>query len=72
MAKKGFSAIEDALNQTGLPWEIRPGQRHKKVFLAGRMITVFSHNNRNADKGPDGVNHTLTIIKRAARSLRCS
>lgn len=41
--------IEDALRATGLPFEIRNGKKHKKVFLAGKLISVFSHGNSARD-----------------------
>lgn len=49
---KNLRRIKDALCRTGLPWEIKQGSRHKKIFLADKMIGVVCTNG-NASRGRD-------------------
>lgn len=39
---KAARAIEQALKESGLDYCIENGKNHKKVFLKGRLIGVFS------------------------------
>lgn len=32
-----------ALDATGLPWEVEIGKKHRKIRLAGRLVTVIPH-----------------------------
>lgn len=49
---KNMRRIRDVLCTTGLPWEIKQGGRHKKIFLAGKMIGVICTNG-NGSRGRD-------------------
>lgn len=59
-------AVRDALDATGLPWELRRGKRHQKIILDGRFVGILPH-----DCAPTGhqraLKATLTQIRRAAR-----
>ena len=36
--------LREALDATGLPWEVKNGGRHTKVMLDGRLVAVLSRN----------------------------
>ena len=38
--------LEKFLSQFDVPWEIVTGSRHRKVYVAGKMIGVISSGNR--------------------------
>lgn len=53
--------VRRILNSTGLPYEIRPGGKHNKVYLDGRCIAVISMcRNLTGDK-------PLGVLKRCVR-----
>ena len=60
-------AIISALKATGLPYEIKEGGKHEKIYLAGKFIGVMS-NAGNSGRGRDekGI---LCAIKRRLREL---
>ena len=70
MSKTITSVLRPLLEQTGLPWEIRQGTKHNKVFISGQLVTVFP--------GPDRQNSNVraqrnveAAIKRFARGAPC-
>lgn len=60
-------AIEAALRKTGLPYEIKNGSKHKKVFLAGKFILAICH---SPGRGRDAKHAEAAIAKRL-RELEC-
>jgi hypothetical protein len=42
--------LRTILDETGLPWEIRSGKKHFKVFVNDELVTVYSHNHRPSAK----------------------
>ena len=40
---KGLRRTVECLKATGLPYEVKPGGSHLKVYLAGKMIGVLSY-----------------------------
>lgn len=40
---KNQREIERMLKQAGLPYTIESGQKHRKLFVRGEMVLVFSH-----------------------------
>ena len=51
--------LKEAIDDTGLDWEIRNGSCHYKLFVGGHFTTVIAHGTRrDADK------RTLTAISR--------
>ena len=74
---KAERAIIAALKATGLPYEIKEGGKHEKIYLAGKFIGVMSNagkfigvmsNAGNSGRGRDekGI---LCAIKRRLREL---
>ena len=35
--------LREALEETGLPWEVVNGGKHHKVKLAGKLVGVYPH-----------------------------
>lgn len=61
--------IRDALDATGLPYEVKPGKRHYKVYLSGRMCTVFSLSGRKHSPGLSSCAAAVAAIRRCAREI---
>ena len=49
MKSKNLRRTEQCLKATRLPYEIACGSNHVKIFLAGKMVGVLSH---NGNSGP--------------------
>lgn len=41
--------IQAALDETGLPYEIESGKRHRKIRLNGRFVGVVPHSKGSSD-----------------------
>ena len=67
MALKVDPQIRAALEDIGLPYEIRDGTRHKKVYLCGQLAAVLS---RKPAQGRSSVKWTITNIRRIADAIR--
>ena len=61
-------SVEQALTDTGLPWQIKPGKRHWKIFVDGRMASILPHG--SGDGGPRGFRNIISHIRRAGRDER--
>lgn len=35
--------LAKALDATGFPWEVENSKKHRKIRLAGRLVTVIPH-----------------------------
>ena len=61
--------LREALEETGLPWEIVEGGKHHKVKLAGRLVAVYPMGKaKEAEKR--SLLNTISQVRRAARELR--
>jgi hypothetical protein len=60
--------IKQALNATGIPWEIETGSKHFKVRLGGRLVGVYPHGKKTEASQHANAN-LLANIKRLAREL---
>ena len=43
MTRQVSPKVRDALDETGLPWEIRNGSKHRKLVVDGHTVAVMSH-----------------------------
>lgn len=43
MSRSVTPKVREALNATGLPWEIINGSKHRKLVIDGRTVAVMSH-----------------------------
>jgi hypothetical protein len=60
--------IREALDATGLPWQVESGAGHKKIRLAGRVVGVMSYRTNDSDRRA-----TLNVraqIRRVAKEIR--
>jgi hypothetical protein len=60
--------VKQALNETGLPWEVETGSKHYKVRLGGRLAGVYPHGKKTEGSQHANAN-LLANIKRLAREL---
>lgn len=63
--------IEQALQSTGMPWEIEQGSRHRKIKVNGRMVGILPNGQLNSlhDRS---LKNTISQIKKAGNGEKCS
>lgn len=61
--------VYEALVESGLPWSIENGSKHRKIFLSGCMVGILSHGNRKKDEEYAAIHNIVAQIRRAAKSL---
>lgn len=63
--------VQQALDETGLPYTIEEGTRHLKIKVAGHLVGVLPHKIRN--QGGRGQRNVIAQIRRAGNAIhRCS
>ena len=62
-------AIQHALDQTGLPFEIERGSRHAKIVVGGVFAGIMPSDLKGS-ANPRATKNTIAQIRRAARSLK--
>lgn len=67
MCSKLEREVRKALQSTGLPWQIVKGKRHNEVYLADRMVLVFSF---GSAQGRD-LGLLRSAIRRRQEELAC-
>lgn len=60
------SDLQKALDDTGLPWEIEYGKKHRKIILAGEFIAIIPLGRLLDNRG---ARNTLAAVKRKAKEL---
>lgn len=60
--------VKQALNATGIPWEIETGSKHFKVRLGGRLVGIYPQGKKTEASQHANAN-LLANIKRLAREL---
>jgi hypothetical protein len=58
--------IKDTLAALSVPWELKEGGRHRKLFVNGRLAGILPKG-RTKDSSPRDVLNTIAQIKRVAR-----
>lgn len=61
--------LREALDGTGLPWEVEAGKKHYKVKLAGRLVAVYPHG-KAQERYRRALLNTITQVRRTARELQ--
>ena len=56
-----------ALEETGLPWELENGKKHTKIRLAGQFVGILPQNGRIAEGVAN--RNVVAQIKRAAKEI---
>lgn len=60
--------LREALDKTGLPWEVIKGGKHNKVKLAGKLVAVYPlGKGRDAEKR--SLLNTVSQVRRAAQEI---
>jgi hypothetical protein len=54
------------MKSTGLPYEIREGKKHFKLYVGGKCAAVVSRGDRPG-QGMRGMKNIVAAVKRAAR-----
>jgi hypothetical protein len=60
--------IRDELERSGLPWELRVGGSHWKLFIGGVLATVIGHSPTWG--GPSHIHNTLGAVRRVIRRIK--
>lgn len=68
MRNRYLEDIRPALDAGGVPWELRPGKKHDKVLVAGRLATVLPRGLYQEDR--KRLNNCIASIKRIIREVR--
>lgn len=61
--------LREALDKTGLPWEIENGKKHNKVVLNTRLVGVFPHG-KKCDANRRSLLNTITQVRAMARQIK--
>lgn len=61
--------LREALDGTGLPWEVEVGKKHYKVKLAGRLVAVYPHG-KAQERYRRALLNTITQVRHTARELQ--
>lgn len=61
-------AIKKALDETGLPYEIERGSKHRKIRLAGRLVGILSHSSYGTGQSR-AIKNTVAQIRRIASEV---
>lgn len=61
--------ILSELEKCGLPWEIKHGRQHFKIFVADRLAGVFSKSVRKNTSSVRASRNVCSQIRRLAREL---
>lgn len=61
--------LEAALNESGFPWEVEIGSKHRKIRMAGRLVTIIPHGKKQ-EANRRVVLNTVGHVRRMAETLR--
>lgn len=61
--------LEAALDESGFPWHVEIGKKHRKIRMAGRLVTIIPHGKKQeADRR--AVLNTVMHVRRMTEKLR--
>ena len=63
--------LREALEKTGLPWEVEASKKHNKVKLAGKLVCVYPHGKKQ-ESDRRALLNTISQVRRAAQELRAT
>ena len=61
--------LEAALNESGFPWEVQVGKKHRKIRMAGRLVTILPHGPKQ-EANMRVVLNTIRDVRQMAAKLR--
>jgi hypothetical protein len=59
-------ALREVLDASGLPWEVRPGGSHMKLYVGRRLAAVLRRGTGKREK-PTAQANVLAAVRRAVR-----
>lgn len=62
-------AIAKVLEDTGLPWSIEQGSKHRQLRLGGRLAAIL-HHGKNASSDSRTIKNTVAQIRRTAAEIK--
>ena len=63
--------LREALDRTGLPWEVQNGKKHNKVKLVGRLVGVYPHG-RKQEAEKRSLLNVITQVRHTAQEISSS
>lgn len=61
--------LREALDKTGLPWEVEASKRHNKVKLSGKLVGIYPLGKKQeSDRRP--LLNTISQVRAAARQIK--
>lgn len=70
MSRRLHPEVEALLASSGVPWELRSGRKHHKLFVAGRMVQVVPHGATAIDPKCRAHRNCLASLRRLLREAR--
>lgn len=61
--------VREALEETGLPWEVELGSRHHKIKVSGRLAGILPKGKLN-DSHSRSLLNTVSQIRNVAREIK--
>ena len=62
--------VKEVLDASGLPWRIEEGSRHRKVFVADRLISILPKSNAALRRGTGRTRqNSLAHIRQGIRKV---
>jgi hypothetical protein len=61
--------LREALDRTGLPWELEEGTKHNKVKLVGHLVGIYPKG-RKREAHRRALLNTITQVRNAARQIK--
>lgn len=58
--------VQQALDDTGLPYAVEPGKRHRKIRVEGRLVGILPMHTHDADNGR-ACKNIVAQIRRAGK-----
>lgn len=69
--KRTHPEVYEALEQTGLDWEVKPGGRHWKIVLGGRLTGILPRGSGSRQKSHlRAMKNVVSQIRRTATELQ--
>lgn len=62
--------IEQALNDTGMPWDIEQGKKHHHIRINGKLVGILPMGSKAAETRT--IKNCISQIKKAAKGIQWS
>jgi hypothetical protein len=68
--KRLHPKLLEALDETGLPWDIEVGKKHNKLRVDGRLAVILSRGKPAEDANFRLIRNDIANIRRLAREIK--